>query len=77
MVQVGALCALDGFNLLHGGADRGEGGVETVEGLDERGARVDEREGNELYSSPLLLEGRDEGGVLFQVLWFVVAEVSA
>ena len=63
VIQFGVSCAPTVSNLLHGRADSGEGGGEVVESLGERGARMADREGNELHPSPVFLEDRDEGGV--------------
>ena len=43
--------------------DGGEGGGEVSESRRERGAGASDREGDEFDSSPISLEGRDEGGV--------------
>ncbi len=50
-------------------ADRGEGGGEVVECRCERDTCVSDWEGDELHdSSPMFLEGRDEGGVVLGLL---------
>ena len=51
-----------GSCLLHVGADGEECGCEVLECPLQRGTRVSDGVGDELHSSPVLLEGRDEGG---------------
>ena len=60
-------------------ANGGEGGGGVVEGRCEHSARVSDREGDKLHSSPILLEGLDEGGIFIGLLCElnVAAEVSA
>ena len=71
LVQVGVSCAPGGSCFVHGRADGGEGGGEVVEILGERGARVSDWVGDESHPSLMLLESRDEGGVLFRL--FVIS----
>ncbi len=49
-----------------------------AEGPCERCTRVSDEDGDEFYTPPILMEGRDEGGVLFGLLrmFLVVIEVS-
>ena len=58
-------------------ADRGEGGDELVEGLCESHARAADGDGDKFYPPPIILEGRDEGGVLLDLLrvFLVASEV--
>ena len=73
-VHVGQRCALVGAGVVRSWANRGECGVEVVEGPCERFTRVSDGDGDELYPSPMLLEGRDEGGVLFGLLRVFLVE---
>jgi hypothetical protein len=63
LVCVGDEVALAGSCGLHSRSDGREGGGEVGESRRERGAGVFVREGDKFDSSPLSLEGRDEGGV--------------
>jgi hypothetical protein len=76
-VRDGMLCTLAGACLVRTCANRGEGG-EVVEGPCKCGARVPDGDGHEFHSLPVLLEGRDEGVALIDLLrvFLVASEVS-
>jgi len=60
--------------VVHSWAGRGECGGEVVEGPCERCTRVADGDDDEFHPSPILLEGRDEGGVLLVIIRvFIVA----
>jgi hypothetical protein len=59
--------------MLHVRADGVEGGGEVAYGSREYSARVADGEGDELHPSPVILEGRDEGGV-FIVFFSILAK---
>ncbi len=77
MVHGGVGDARTCFDLLHVRANGGEGGREVVEGHEEGSARMVDGEGDILHSSPIFLEGRDEGGLFDRLLrdLVVVTEV--
>ena len=54
--------------MAHSWADRGECGGEVVYGPCERCTRVSDGDGDEFHPSPILVEGRDEWGVLLGLL---------
>ena len=64
MVRDGVDVAPGGSCALHARASGGECGGEVVEGRRECRACMSNGEGDELYCSPVFLEGRDEGDVL-------------
>ncbi len=70
LVLVGSTCMC---------SDCREGGGEMLKGLVYCGSRVHDGDGDKLHSSPIFLEGRDEGGLFFGLFGeFVDAfEVSA
>ena len=61
-------CGLDGVGVVHSWADSGECGGEVLEGPCERCTRVSDGVGDEYHPSSILLEGRDERGVLLSLL---------
>ena len=76
-VRVGQRCALVGVGVVHSWANRGECGGAVVGGPCKRCTRVSDEDGDEFQPSPMLLEGRDEGGGLLGLLrvFLVVSEV--
>ena len=68
VVRVGDDVAPSGSCVLHSRSYGGEGGGEVSEGCHERCAGVSDREGNVFDSTPMFLEGRDEGGEHLLVL---------
>lgn len=76
-VRDGLRYALVGGGVVHSRAGRGECGGEVVEGPCERCTRVADGDDDEFHPSPILLEGRDEGGVLLVILrvFLVASEV--
>ena len=70
-------CALASVGVVYSWANRGEYGSKVVEGPCERCTRVSDVDGDEFHSSPILLEGRDEGGVFLGLLrvFLVASEV--
>ena len=76
-VRVGLRGARAGASMVHSWADHGECGCEVVEGPCERCTRVSNGDGDEFYSSPMLLDGRDKKGVFLGLLrvFLVASEV--
>ena len=74
----GLRCAPASACVVHSWANRGESGCEVVEGPCERCTRVSDGNGDEFRPLPVLLEVRDERGVLLGLLhvFIVVSEVS-
>jgi hypothetical protein len=64
MVRDGVDVAPYGSCALHARASGGKSGGEVAEGRRECRAYMSDGEGDELYCSPVFLEGRDEGDVL-------------
>ena len=64
VVRVGDDIAPGGSCGLHSGSNGGEGGGEMCERRREGGSGVSDGGGDEFDSSPVSLEGRNEGGVL-------------
>ena len=66
-----------GGGLVLSWADHGKGGSEVVEGFCESRSRVADGDGDKFYPPTVLLEGRDEGGVLLGLLrlFLVASEV--
>jgi len=64
-VSDGLRCAPASDGVVRSWANRGECGGKVVEGLCERCTRVSDGDGDEYYPPPLLLDERNEGGVLF------------
>jgi len=67
-VHVGLRCTLAGASVVRSWANRGKCGGEVIEGPCERCTRVSNGDGDEFHSSPVLLEGDNEGGVLLGIL---------
>ena len=67
-VRVGQRCALACAGVVHSWANRGEFGSEVVEGSCERCTRLSDGNGDEFHPPLVLLEGRDEGVVLLDLL---------
>ncbi len=64
----------NGVGVVRSWANRIECGYEVVDGLCERCTRVYDGDGDEFHPSPISLEGRDERGVLLNLLCvFLVA----
>ena len=73
-VYDGLRCAPVGVGVVRSWASRGECGSEVVEGPCGRCTRVPDGDGDEFYSPPELLEGRNEGGVLLVLLCVCLVE---
>jgi hypothetical protein len=76
-VRVGVGDSHVGSCLLYVGVDGGECDYEVLEGPLLRGTRVSDEEGDELHSSPILLEGRDEGGNFSVISVSLVSHLSS
>ena len=76
-VRVGLRRALNGAGVVYSWADRGECGYEVVKGPCKRCTLVSDWNGDKFHPSPILPEGRDEGGVLLGLLrvFLVASEV--
>ena len=77
-VRDGLRCALASAGMVHSWAIRGECGGDVVKGLCEHCTRVSDGDCDESHPPPILLESRDEGGVLLVLLrvFLVAFEVS-
>ena len=76
-VRDGQRCVPDGVGVVRFWANRGECDVEVAQDLCEQCTRVSDGDGDELYLPLILLENRDERGVLFGLLcvFLVASEV--